>query len=727
MLFAHSPDEEHGIPAQDYTAHVGGVVNRAITATDEAARYAALDGTLLKKVVRLAAEYHDLGKLDKKNQDVLSGKVKAKKLPVQHTDAGTAYLLNSLEISVGAALIRSHHIGLPDFIDEENRNDENVLRDDSVREWVNQTLSELIKLHDSVCQPLQKTSRADLEIKGTASLFFRIALSCLADGDHTDTANHYGDQTADETPIKLRPAERLATLDKYVDSLQEDSDRSRQRSEVYETCRKSATSVSIASCDSPVGTGKTTAIMAHLLSQAEKRDLRRIIVVLPFTNIIKQSVETYRKALVLPGENPEHIVAELHHRADFQDAKCRQFTALWKAPIIVTTAVTFFETLASNTPATLRRLHSLPGSAVFIDESHAALPAKLLPLAWYWIKRFAAEWGCYWVMASGSLNRFWQIKEFDLERPQIPEIMPAALRNRLANYEQGRITYKFNDAPLGAKELVEWVASLPGPRIVILNTVQSAAVIAQMYEKLFRRRAVEHLSTALTPADRDRTLDRIKLRLVEPNDNDWTLIATSCVEAGVDLSFKTGVREVASLVSLLQTAGRVNRHNHINASAVWSVTLKENDNLKKHPGLRDSSKVLLELLSDGHAISPALCTDALKREIRLAGNFLSLLKKHEEMLQFPQVEKNFRVITSDTRTVVIGDALISRLESRHPVDWRDIQKSSVQIWGYRLDYLCIPEFEKYRGMYKWIYDYNDFVGYMAGVLKMTNDPNNFIV
>jgi len=54
--------------------------------------------------------------------------------------------------------------------------------------------------------------------------------------------------------------------------------------------------------------------------------------------------------------------------------------------------------------------------------------------------------------------------------------------------------------------------------------------------------------------------------LDDKNDDDWTLIATSCVEAGVDFSFKTGVREVASLVSLLQTAGRVNRHNNINAA-----------------------------------------------------------------------------------------------------------------------------------------------------------------
>ncbi len=233
--------------------------------------------------------------------------------------------------------------------------------------------------------------------------------------------------------------------------------------------------------------------MAHLLSQAKKRHLRRIIVVLPFTNIIRQSVETYRKALVLPGENPEMVVAELHHRADFQDMQSRQFTALWKSPIIVTTAVAFFETLASNSPATLRRLHNLPGSAVFIDESHAALPAGLLPLAWRWIKGFGSEWRCYWVMASGSLNRFWKIEEFDSAQRDIPEIIPPVLRNRLMTYERGRIEYRFQQTPFGVVDLVEWLASLPGPRILIVNTVQSAAVVAREYERRFGRMSVETL------------------------------------------------------------------------------------------------------------------------------------------------------------------------------------------------------------------------------------------
>jgi len=717
MLFAHSADPKRGIPAQDYAAHIGGVVTHSSKAADEAARYASYDGELLRKIVPLAAEFHDLGKLDKENQEVLSGKRKEKKLPIQHTDAGTAYLINKLQVVSGGALIRSHHIGLPDFIEEQNRA-EKFFRDNNVLDRVNRTLFELTRLHEKERPPMgQKNQFAD-SVTGDASFFFRLALSCLADGDHTDTAIHYQDQAREEPDVELYPAERLAALDQYVEALKKDNDRSRLRSEVYTACHDADMKANVVSCDSPVGTGKTTAVMAHLLAQAAKRKLRRIIVVLPFTNIITQSVKVYRDALVLSGENKEHVVAELHHRADFQDKLTRQFTALWKAPIIITTAVSFFETLASNSPATLRRLHNLPGSAIFIDESHAALPAKLLPLAWRWVKGFAHEWGCYWVLASGSLNRFWKIEEFDKEKPDIPEIMPNQLRKRLSEYEKGRITYHFNDLSMGASELVEWVSSLPGPRIVILNTVQSAAIVAREYEKRFIRSSIEHLSTALTPDDRDKTLTRIKSRLADANDTEWTLVATSCVEAGVDLSFKTGVREAASLVSLLQTAGRVNRHDHINAEIVWTITLKEEGLLKKNPGMSDSSKVLLELISEKHPISPDLCTNALKREIRRAGTFADSLLKSEEGLRFPQVEKGFRVIDSDTRTVVIGEELIKKLERHVPVDWQEIQKSSVQIWGYRLNDLRIPEVLGYQGIYKWTYAYDDLIGYMAGILSV---------
>jgi CRISPR/Cas system-associated endonuclease/helicase Cas3 len=320
-------------------------------------------------------------------------------------------------------------------------------------------------------------------------------------------------------------------------------------------------------------------------------------------------------------------------------------------------------------------------------------------------------------MGSGSLSRFWEIEEFDKEHPEIPEIIPSELRNRLAEYEKGRITYGFRDIPFGTTELVEWVASLPGPRIVILNTVQSAAVIASEYAKYFRQGSVEHLSTALTPSDREKTLNKIKLRLVDPNDFEWTLFATSCVEAGIDISFKTGVREAASLVSLLQTAGRVNRHNYFNAESVWTIKLKEEGLLRKHPGMGNSSKILLDLISEGYVISPGLCTYALEREIRLGGTFHDSLLKADQWLRFPEVEKEFRVIASDTKTVVVEKELIKNLENYQPVSWRDIQKASVQLWGYRLDALRIPEVIGHPGIYKWTYAYDDFIGYMKGIIS----------
>ena len=120
----------------------------------------------------------------------------------------------------------------------------------------------------------------------------------------------------------------------------------------------------IVSNDGPVGSGKTTAVMAYQLNQAILKGARRIFVVLPYTNIITQSVEVYREALKLPGEEPETVVAELHCKSDFEDEDTRYLTSLWRAPIIVTTAVAFFETLASNRPGTLRRLHELPGSII---------------------------------------------------------------------------------------------------------------------------------------------------------------------------------------------------------------------------------------------------------------------------------------------------------------------------------------------------------------------------
>ncbi len=608
----------------------------------------------------------------------------------------------------------------PDFTAEIEKGNEAIFRDSSIASDVDRELPELEAIHNNLID--SQFEYGEEEIKGDQSVFLRMLLSCLVDADHTDTSIHYRKYPAEMSPVKLRAAERLAQLDRHIAELKKkgtDDDRNSLRNEMYFACRDADINADITSCDSPVGSGKTTAVMAHLLAQAGKRGLRRIFVVLPFTNIIKQSVDIYRKTLVLSGEKAEEVVAELHHRADFESEDARHLTALWRAPIIVTTAVTFFETLASKSTSTLRRLHELPGSAVFVDESHAALPAKLLPIAWKWINIYAAEWHCYWVLASGSLNRFWTIPEIagSENSPSVPEIIADELRRRLAVYENNRISYHCDLFPKSTAELAEWISKFPGPRLVILNTVQSAAVLADYFSEHFGREHVEHLSTALTANDRSNTLERVKKRLASRKDTDWTLIATSCIEAGVNLSFRNGFRELGALVSLLQASGRVNREGLLDDAEMWTFCILEDGMLRLNPGLKDAAAVLKRYFEEDRTITPDLSTQSLADEIALYG----LSKKHgnlvtaEKLRRFPQVEEDFKVIDSNSCLVVVDPAVAKRLQYGK-VDWQELQKVSVQIAKYKLDELRTPMIMDH--IYRWNLEYDGFLGYMAGIVKL---------
>ena len=715
---AHSARD--GRPPQTYARHVEGVRRLALHYAEAAGRFAPEAQSVLLQVVGDAAEVHDLGKLEDENQKALNEPDGRKHLPVHHQDAGAAWLVQKNAL-LSALLVKYHHRGLCDLV-EESTEDRPFCRDEDAmtRTRTDRGLAKMAQRH----QALGILPRAcpEMEVPGDLSVFLRMALSCLADADHTDTAQHYGQYPAQDDAPSLRPKERLAKLDRYVAGLcntaqqANESTRNTLRREMYAACRNSVITGGFAACDSPVGSGKTTAVMAHLLRQAQARGARRIIVVLPFTCIISQSVAVYRECLTLSGENPEQIVAELHFRADYQHMDTRMLTALWRAPIIVTTAVSFFETLAANRPAALRRLHELPGSMIFVDEAHAALPARLLPLAWHWMNVLAKEWGCYWVLASGSLARFWKLDAFRNDRPALCELVNHSLRERLMTYERQRVSFRWARAPKSRNELVHWVASFPGPRLLIVNTVQSAAVIADDFQKAYGRERVEHLSAALTAEDREKTIERVIARLNDSSDKDWTLVATSCVEAGVNFSFRTGFREVCSVMSLLQTAGRVKRHGGAENAEVWSIALQDDPMLRQNPGFKASVAVLKRYLHENVEITPELSTRALRDELNEND---SMQHRADELLQdeadgaFRTVAENFVVIDNDNVVIVPDFALAEKVRSGQ-ADWRLIQRHGISISRRRAQALKLEELA--TDVFAWPLAYDDFIGYMAGLV-----------
>lgn len=712
---AHSARKNY--PPQTYEAHVRGVCERAGEYAAEAECYSVKANGILSTIVRDSALLHDLGKLEERNQSVLREQSRRRRhLPVDHTDAGSA-ALQKMGSGCAAMLVYSHHQGLPDLSTEFAARGCSIFRNGNaeVRAETDAALPALLRQHEALFP--RKPNKEVQAYDGDPAVFLRMALSCLADADHGDTAAAFG-QTEKAMP-ELRPQERLAALDHYVSKFGETDERSSLRRELYQSCRSAEAHSGFSVCGSPVGSGKTTAVMAHLLEQACKRNARRIFVVLPYTSIIRQSVDIYRKALVLPGETPEDVVAELHSRADFEDIETRYLTALWRAPIVVTTAVAFFETLSSHNPAALRRLHELPGSLIFVDEAHSALPIRLLPLAWHWMNVLADEWSCYWVLASGSLVRYWELQPLSglsMPQPEIAELVRPDLQRELSRYESSRITFRWREKPIGRKELPKWVQEAPGPRLLILNTVQSAAVIAADMAAEFGQTHVEHLSTALTPEDRGNTIDRIRRRLADPDDADWTLVATSCVEAGVDFSFRTGFREISSLLSLLQAAGRVNRHGRNTEAVMWSFSLQDDSMLPKNPALDVSAAVLRSYFQKRLPITPELSTRSMQDELVRDDSCMSAICDFAELeaaQQFRTLAQKFRVIDQKTVLAVPDDSMASAIAEGR-ASWQELQRHAVSVRKEKIVLWHLREIAD--GIYQWTLGYDSFLGYMHGVL-----------
>ena len=96
----------------------------------------------------------------------------------------------------------------------------------------------------------------------------------------------------------------------------------------------------------PTGGGKTIASLAFALRHAAAHQMKRIIYVIPYTNIIEQNARVFRE--ILGEEN----VLESHCNIDYTSSEELRPMQLasenWDKPVVVTTNVQFFESLFAS-------------------------------------------------------------------------------------------------------------------------------------------------------------------------------------------------------------------------------------------------------------------------------------------------------------------------------------------------------------------------------------------
>lgn len=581
---------------------------------------------------------HDIGKYSEAFQRRLHGGPR-----VDHATAGALECAKSNEPAMALCVI-GHHGGLPDFGNP--RTDCAGAPTGVGRIKKGQIAGCIPTYHWQGILP-SPGNPPDISDPYGLSMWVRMLYSCLVDADFLDTERFMAQTPPprggyDSLPVLL---ERLYA---YVEPwFPGNTELNNRRCSILSECLEKATlSKGIYSLTVPTGGGKTVSSLAFALKHAVTHSLSRIIYVIPYTSIIEQNAEVFRQ--ILGNNNVVEHHCGVSFEEDTETNSQNQFQRLasenWDAPVIVTTAVQFFESMYSNRPSQCRKLHNIANSVIIFDEAQMLPAYHLLPCVGAMaslVSRFQASvllCTATQPVLGDLFNRFC---------PGKPVIeLCSNMSDRFHDFQ--RVAYR-NGSILSDEALVNELR-LEEQALCIVNTRKAAQALYSLLPEDGRY----HLSTLMYPAHRKQILKTIRerLRLGLP----CRVISTSLIEAGVDIDFPKVWRELAGLDSIAQAAGRCNRE-----------------------GLREKSHCIVTYFQSEHPIPPLqripvwAAQEALKNGAdpsipETVTHYFTALRSligenmdksnviktaRENLLPMETVAKNFHLIDQETFTVYI--------------------------------------------------------------------------
>ncbi len=567
-------------------------------------------------------------------------------------------------------LIMGHHAGLADYEPEYTgaralqpkmahaEQSQNLLND--VPAWIRE-------------QPLPAPPALFAQ-EADPAFFIRMLFSCLVDADFLDT-EAFMDQ--DRAGLRRQPypglTELLSAFDNYMDQLcrQAPSTPVNQvRAEILAQCRQAAEhDPAVFALSVPTGGGKTLSSLAFALRHAVRFGKERIIYVIPYTSIIEQTSDVFRR---IPGF--AHAVVEHHSNLaetgeDAETARSRLAAENWDAPLIVTTSVQFFESLFACRTSRCRKLHNMVNSVIIFDEAQCLPPEYLRPCV-FAMRELYRHYRVTPLLCTATQPVLTRTESFDFHFREGFDTVPVEIvndPNELARRLK-RVDVTLHEkgfSPLGVDELVESLEAEKEPLLCIVNRKDDARDLA----RLLPEGKTLHISTNMCAAHRLDVLTETKRRLQD--GEDIKVISTSLVEAGVDIDFPVVYRALAGLDSIAQAAGRCNREGRLAfGRTVVFVPAKQ-------PGyVRQAAGISAELL--GGELEDLLTPASYERYFRqrfwqLGGSALD----HKEIMPlfrgtlnyfFRTAAERFRFIDDDWQESVLvpwGEAvsLLGRLTS----------------------------------------------------------------
>lgn len=608
---------------------------------------------------------HDFGKFSEDFQLVLSGE----KHHINHALPGAVAAQGLYQnVSGMAAVIASHHDKLQSY-DRYAETIKSALRGADKYDNKNNRISLCGKdayekalslwkhdFHPVRLRPAPRFSSSE-NPSLSRTLFTRFLFSALIDADWSSSAEHYDAEYLNaHTGPPLDAEAALSRLLALRESKRRNSASARElnqmRDALFDQCLEAGAKESgLFTLTAPTGLGKTISLMAFALKHCIVQKKRRIILVLPYLSIIEQNVREYRKII------PELL--EIHSNVHDTDA-AKQLAERWDAPCIVTTNVRFFESLFSAQPRCCRHLHQLANSVIVLDEAQT-LPPELLNATLRTIKELSEHYGCTFVLSTATQPSFEFRKALSWSPCEIiPDPRPMYHATRRTHW------HWHVDEPVPLESIAEEMAK-QSQCCAILNLKKHAA---KLYESLLSQgdaESVFYLTTELCPAHRSDILNEIDRRLAE--GLPCKLVATQCIEAGVDLDFPVIYRALAPLDSLIQAAGRCNRNGSL-PSGDFFVFLPKEDRLYPSNEYARGALCVMNLLHR-HEIDP--CSIAHIKAYyellySLCGEDKRSLTDAIDRGDYPEVDAQYRLIDNTGLPVIVPysgrDALYREIRDR---------------------------------------------------------------
>lgn len=585
---------------------------------------------------------HDISKFSNAFQRRLRGAP----IRVDHSTSGAAEAYR-LGDAAAAFCIAGHHGGLPNLGSKADATGTLCAR---VRSRGGNEIEDYSAFAEEIVIPSAEMPKKLISSRDDGFFYTHLLYSCLVDADWLDTESFMrGDAVQRETGEPLPVLSQK--LDAYVAKWWKSTApiNIRRCSILRQLMDAAPREKGLYTLTVPTGGGKTVSSMAFALRHALANGQRRIIYVIPYISIIEQTQTVFKQIF-----GPENVVAhyaDVVYRTDengnLSDRDNRRYLASenWDAPIILTTAVQFFESLFGNRPSKSRKVHNIAGSVIVFDEAQMLPVCYLSPCVWA-ISQLVNNYGCTSVLCTAtqpSLDR--------LIRTHIPAGAPELIKNPEENHAFfRRVRYQYDghrsDAALAAQ-----LSSEP----VVLCIVNNRSQAQQLYMQLPEEGRF-HLSTTMTAAHRRATLEEIR-RLLQ-SGGTCRVISTSLVEANVDVDFPCVYRAMAGLDSIIQAAGRCNREGK--RPAAQSVVHIFDTDAKPPEALQQNIAAARRVIARYADLACAAAVEAYFQCLMYtlkgyeALDEKNIMMKIRQDMAFETVAKTFRLIERDSITVYIA-------------------------------------------------------------------------